>query len=86
MAALSEERQAYYAKVKQDLEKFWIEINKVLEKPDDKLLQHVARIKFILRESPAFKSWFDIEARVSHSNFYEIQIILNSYNLERFQQ
>ncbi len=65
VAALSEERQAYYAQVKQDLETFWNDINKILEKPEDKMLQHVARIKFILKEHANLKSWFDIEARVS---------------------
>jgi hypothetical protein len=64
VAALSEERQAYYAQIKQDIEGFWNDINKILEKPEDKVLQHVARIKLVLRESPNLKSWFDIEARV----------------------
>ena len=51
--------------MRDDLEKFWNEINQVLEKStDDKLLQHIARIKFILKESPKLKSWFEIEARV----------------------
>ncbi len=64
VAALSEERQAYFNKISVELENFWQNINKVLEKPDDKTLQHVARIKFLLKENPNLKSWFDLEARV----------------------
>lgn len=67
--ALSEERKAYLAKTKSDLEKFWQDTNALLEKPQDKLIQHIARLKLGLKQDPELKSWFDLEAKVIYSKF-----------------
>ncbi|CAF0878303.1 unnamed protein product [Brachionus calyciflorus] len=60
---LSEERRDYLSKVKIELEKFWSEATLLLEKPQDKLIQHIARLKISVKQDPTFKSWFDLEAR-----------------------
>ncbi|RNA34736.1 sperm-associated antigen 17, partial [Brachionus plicatilis] len=64
---LSEERRNYLKKVKLELEKFWSESAKLFDKPQDKLIQHVARLKISLKQDPQLKSWFDLESRVSQS-------------------
>lgn len=50
-------------RVKADLEKFWLDTNQLLDKPQAKLAQHIARLKFNLKKDPEFKSWFDLELR-----------------------
>lgn len=62
---LSEERRNYLQKVKLDLEKFWSESSKLFDKPQEKLIQHIARLKISLKQDPDLKSWFDLESRVS---------------------
>jgi hypothetical protein len=62
---LSVERQNQLNKVHNELEKFWNEINELLEKADNRsLLQHTARLRFNLKYDPSIKSWFDIDNRV----------------------
>jgi hypothetical protein len=69
--ALSQERQSQLNNTKQELEKFWLNVNKLLEKPDNKkpMLQNIARFKFNLNHDPQLKSWFELEARVTFLNF-----------------
>ena len=62
--AFSENRQNYLQKVKFELDKFWLESSKLFEKPQDKLIQNIARLKISLKQDPELKSWFDLEARV----------------------
>ena len=60
-------REVHLNKVKLEIEKFWVEANKILEKPDDKqtVIQHIARLKYSLKNDPNVKSWFEPEPRVS---------------------
>ena len=66
LKALSEERQIQLKKTKAILEKYWIDVNHLLETVDDrlKLRQHIARLKYNLQKDPAIKSWFEVEKRV----------------------
>lgn len=65
--ALSDERQSHLNKLRYDIERFWSEVNKILEKPEDKkMLQHIARLKYTLKHEPELKSWFDLDARVNN--------------------
>ena len=53
-------------KVRQDLEKFWDDVNPIMEKNENKpMIQNIARAKFSLRNDPQLKSWFELDARVS---------------------
>jgi hypothetical protein len=79
--ALGEQRRAYYEKLKLDLDKYWREVNAILEKSLDKqLIQQIARIKFNLKYDPQFRSWFEIELRV------RIDFSLNSMLYRCFYQ
>lgn len=53
-------------KTKAQLEKYWSEVNQLLERVDDKfkLRQHIARLKYNLKKDPEIKSWFEVEKRV----------------------
>ena len=74
---LSEERNAGFRKLKAELDKFWSEVDAVLEKPvggggggdptleSKSILQHIAKCKISLKHDPQVKNWFDIEPRVS---------------------
>lgn len=63
--ALSDERRAQMQKTAAELDKFWKDINLILESSQDKsLLQNIARLKYCIEKDPPLKSWFEIEARV----------------------
>lgn len=63
---LNEERQNHLNKTKAFLERYWSEVNHLLERVDDKLKlrQHIARLKYNLKRDPQIKSWFEVERRV----------------------
>ena len=53
-------------KIRHDLEKFWDDVNPIMEKNENKqMIQNIARTKFSLRNDPQLKSWFELDARVS---------------------
>ena len=68
LLALSEERQHQLNRTKSILERYWSEMNQLLERVDDrqKLRQHIARIKYNLKRDAPIRSWFEVEKRVSN--------------------
>lgn len=60
-------------KTRSILERYWSEVNQLLERVDDKqkLRQHIARIKYNLKKDAPIKSWFEVEKRVSYLNTNE---------------
>lgn len=80
---ISVDKEAHYGKAKGELEKFWPEITQLLDKPDDKqtIIQHIARLKYNLKNDPNIKSWFEVEARAEFSDKMFTELAEKMYNL-----
>lgn len=65
-----DQKKVHYENLKNELDKFWTESNKIIEKRLERpLIQNIARLKLNLKKDPEFKSWFEIEKRNSFSQY-----------------
>ena len=55
----------------------------MLDKPHDKqvIIQHIARLKYNLKNDPNIKSWFEVEARAEFSDKMFTELAEKMYNL-----